>query len=37
MTAFALEEPSNTAQNACDAYLNAGEALIERLGGKVRV
>ena len=34
LTAFALEDPSSTAQHAREAYLDAAEALIDRLGGR---
>lgn len=37
MTAFALEEPSTTAQRAQDGYLAAAKMLVERLGGGDRV
>lgn len=37
MTAFALEEPSTTAQSAREAYLDAAETLLTRLGGGRRV
>lgn len=37
MTAFALEEPSTTAQRAQDGYLAAAKMLVERLGGGARV
>ena len=37
MTAFALEEPSSTAQQAREAYLAAADTLIDRLGGGPRV
>jgi chromosome partitioning protein len=36
-TAFALEEPSTTARRAQEAYLEAAETLIARLGGAVHV
>jgi len=32
-TAFALEEPSRTAQQARESYLDAAETLLDRLGG----
>ena len=37
MTAFALEEPSTTAQRAQDGYLAAAKMLVEQLGGGDRV
>jgi chromosome partitioning protein len=36
-TAFALEDPSTTAQHARDAYLGAAETLLARLRGDARV
>lgn len=37
MTAFALKEPSTTAQRAQEGYLAAAEMLVDRLGGGGRV
>ncbi|WP_135823223.1 ParA family protein [Halostella litorea] len=34
MTAFALEEPSSTAEHAREAYLGAADTLVDRLGGE---
>lgn len=36
-TAFALAEPSTTAVRAQNAYLDAAETLVDRLGGGDRV
>lgn len=37
VTAFQIEEPSTTAKRARDAYLDAAERLVPRLGGEVNV
>jgi chromosome partitioning protein len=36
-TAFALEDPSGTAQRAREAFLADAEALVARIGGTARV